>query len=690
MKLSTGAERYGCSTATIRDAEFGDRFLPVQAVTVGKRHVSKMRNSLKNEESLTRSGGFPWIQERKVGPKKQGLPVRGYPQKCGKTGVNQKKKSKSIHTNEPNDLTIVNLAVKEVILQEEFIKACKLQKVELWLSSLRYEHASTATKDLFEAMEERKALLRSLHVTCDRLEDNRKSINTFYRMNKRISELYRFGGRVPSSSSQCRNLDYDLRDNRATQVNERKLYRSNGFLTEENGLFKINSRYVMDQSGNKKKTLWKEYKNRNKDQEERIQRVTSDHVAQGEEFNDISTRDRKLKIKQLRQQLAKLEDEDRNTMGQLKDDDDSKYNSNEHKPIIISGHSTRKVERVYMVTLNNSDTTSPAAVTYDNQSLSAENTGRTGNLSEPRPPVGSLFERTFIRMLTPLTRIPQMDLSFGIENGGDFSAGNADDVTTEAPPAQRSETARRVPHPLEVTREQQPTSSAPLLSPTDTITSAIEAFKALERLSPGRDIRELFDEYVRTGGIAETSRISDFDRTNNSAPTTRVHFSERNDVQSYVSDAGDLVKDDDGSSSSDDDSDAASQLIRFLREANLGKSKKRSKEERLSRKAAKLTKKLLDAASRLKVKVLKKEDIPLQRRMKFQAFTNSIIPVLRTDQRTSAILTNRTVNHDVEEAAKLAFHSLLHTYVEDHYRTYLQRHPEDGCKAFDELRKHCA
>ncbi|MGH3053803.1 MAG: hypothetical protein ACRDL7_02360, partial [Gaiellaceae bacterium] len=101
----------------------------------------------------------------------------------------------------------------------------------------------------------------------------------------------------------------------------------------------------------------------------------------------------------------------------------------------------------------------------------------------------------------------------------------------------------------------------------------------------------------------------------------------------------------------------------------------------------------MEAASRLKLKPLKKEDIPLQRRLKFQAFVNSIIPVLSTDTRTQPILAswpNAMVRDGIKEEALIAFYALLHTYVKDHYRTYLQRHLNDGCEAFLQLQRHCA
>ncbi|MGH3055242.1 MAG: hypothetical protein ACRDL7_09730, partial [Gaiellaceae bacterium] len=48
------------------------------------------------------------------------------------------------------------------------------------------------------------------------------------------------------------------------------------------------------------------------------------------------------------------------------------------------------------------------------------------------------------------------------------------------------------------------------------------------------------------------------------------------------------------------------------------------------------------------------------------------------------------VQDGIKEEALIAFYALLHTYVEDHYRTYLQRHLNDGCEAFLQLQRHCA
>ncbi|MGH7954437.1 MAG: hypothetical protein ACREOZ_00595, partial [Gloeomargaritales cyanobacterium] len=94
----------------------------------------------------------------------------------------------------------------------------------------------------------------------------------------------------------------------------------------------------------------------------------------------------------------------------------------------------------------------------------------------------------------------------------------------------------------------------------------------------------------------------------------------------------------------------------------------------------------------MKVKAFRKEDIPTQRRRKFTDFVHSIIPVLRTDVKTQNILKQwpAKVNTDVGQEGNMAFYSLLHVYVDPHYRMYLQRHQDDGCAAFIALTSHCA
>ncbi|MGH7955322.1 MAG: hypothetical protein ACREOZ_05110, partial [Gloeomargaritales cyanobacterium] len=132
------------------------------------------------------------------------------------------------------------------------------------------------------------------------------------------------------------------------------------------------------------------------------------------------------------------------------------------------------------------------------------------------------------------------------------------------------------------------------------------------------------------------------------------------------------------------------QLSRILRD-NSSNRKKPNPEEKLSKNIANLTKKLLDTASRMKLKIFRKEDIPLQRRRKFQEFVQSIIPVLRIDKTTQKMLKDWPVVHlTTAKEAQVAFYSLLHAYVDQHYRTYLHRHPDDGCAAFMALQSYCA
>ncbi|MGH3053552.1 MAG: hypothetical protein ACRDL7_01065, partial [Gaiellaceae bacterium] len=722
MTLPKAAYHHGCSTATIRDAEFDAGFIPVEAATLGKRHVSRKKSLEKNYEKQPKLHGlFPWYQEKKVGPKSRGLPQQRYPRSKNRPGLNVRNNGRT-HRTDTHDAPILNRAIAEMRAQRALINNRKFAKVQFWLSSLKHENASRVHADFVQVMRERKALVKSLQLTCARLTDNRKSLYTYCLENSRVIELRRFGGRVPKSSADCRNANYDERRNRSIDIIGKRFYISNGFLVEEDGRLAVNSKHVMDQRSTK--FIRNTVQQRNDKPEERFIEDLPAHVIHAARSRQTKGGDRLKIIRELRQQLDELQIEvcrnDRNkrtsrkrrgnagqmkARGQLKDDNHPKYNAVSGE-IIIKGE-VRRVERACAVT-----EVSPMVSTVGTRNSVARNPAERPNNNQHDPSamvtpaidspfLRSFVERTVTRFLSPPEQVSQMDTSVGNRSSGNngnwAEQGNEGDAPYDEVANSSASQPERL-RPLEIPTPDVPVPGPVLLSPAETIDSVVKAFQALERLSPGRDIRELFEEFARLGnfGVPNSSGIEDslhvsFADPPERPPTAPSRFElPRHCVQTQLNNKPDYQGEDD-SDSSDDDSDSTDKIIRLLRLQGKGKVKKRSKEEKLSRKAAKLTKKLLDAATRLKVKALKKEDIPLQHRMKFQAFANSIIPVLRTDSKTNQILTYwMHINHEVTEEAKMAFHSLLHTDVEDHYRNYLQLHPDNSCLAFEELRQHCA
>ncbi|MGH3054351.1 MAG: hypothetical protein ACRDL7_05175, partial [Gaiellaceae bacterium] len=373
--------------------------------------------------------------------------------------------------------------------------------------------------------------------------------------------------------------------------------------------------------------------------------------------------------------------------GQLKDDYDPKYRHHDSYPPAGSTqrgdneHSTnepppRVIEYACMATVSNTDP--------DNR--------------------GSMSNR-LRRIMSPFQRV---DAAPQHRNPGDNNTAHPNNITVDTEePAQEPQSGispmsesnhHTVNNTTEVpgTSPSIPFSSQPRMadherSPISTQdrNTCLSVLHQLSAMSPGQDLRDIIDgieqRNARFTGLTVNAEarptVSQNDQTTTAgAPAdSPVVTTEDNDDDSHSESEHE-------SEDSDDD-----KLSKRTSSRKHSSRKKSTPEEILSKRTAKLTKKLLDTATRTKVKMFRKEDIPLQRRRKFMEFVQSITPVLRTDRKTQTILKNwPKVDTEISLEGKMAFYSLIHAYVDPYYRTYLQRHPDEGCAAFLALSDHCA
>ena len=117
----------------------------------------------------------------------------------------------------------------------------------------------------------------------------------------------------------------------------------------------------------------------------------------------------------------------------------------------------------------------------------------------------------------------------------------------------------------------------------------------------------------------------------------------------------------------------------------------RSTKKDPTKKCAKMTSKLLKAASDAKLKHLKMDDNPLQRRVNFNNFISSVRIILSQQKSTSTVLaTYPDIASKIPDYADQALWNFLHSYVDRDSQRLLDEYLGEGVSGLKRLQKHCA
>ncbi|MGH7974489.1 MAG: hypothetical protein ACREBR_03090, partial [bacterium] len=596
-------------------------------------------------------------------------------------------------------------------------------------------------------MEERQDLVRRLQKITRKLSDNRKQIIIISRKKeKSVTELentttkaarnignkqrrmqvkrqeepityhHSFGGRSPLPSHKCRQAPYH--DTRNVQEMSGTHYkRKNGFIAHHDACFYVGENIVMDTKGkHTKKHIKRATKSKNRQYKQEATELRRRQQEKGEQqkakselsfgfrtspYNftyppppphpspkeDIIASAVKKIIAALTNQLTKADIT--KPRGQPKDDNDPKY---QEPPMTkyAKGNGSR-YDKVYDDDDDDDDNSIEIIKVYDSDSDSDRHPpqprkrewARTATISS-EPPLNSSFQR-FRRLLSrPQAIPPSEDI---IVNDVDTSTIRPNNITVGI---ESSDTSLQLPNsnlsPMSVSIQIPPTESLPterlraqneepklpINIPGLNINQSrtlISILNHMETMSPSGDIKAIMEEFEKMGTTVPNQLA------NNPCITQEFPLDTEgeSDEQSNTSDTSHLHN-----------------ISNLLRDG-LTNRKKLCPEEKLSKGIARLTKKLLDTASRMKLKMFRKEEILLQRRRKFIAFVHSITPILRIDRKTQGLLKEWPLFTPTNfPEAKAAFYSLLHAYVDDNYRSFLHRHPDDGNAGFIALNAHCA
>ena len=121
------------------------------------------------------------------------------------------------------------------------------------------------------------------------------------------------------------------------------------------------------------------------------------------------------------------------------------------------------------------------------------------------------------------------------------------------------------------------------------------------------------------------------------------------------------------------------------------KDKKHRKKDTI-RLCAILTEKLLTTAYKSKIIRFKIDDDPLQRRIYFLTFIDSLDMIFSQYRETCEVLLDysKIGGNDVEEYAKKSIRKLLHANIDVHSRILIANFPKYGVKCIDKIQSHCA
>ena len=106
-----------------------------------------------------------------------------------------------------------------------------------------------------------------------------------------------------------------------------------------------------------------------------------------------------------------------------------------------------------------------------------------------------------------------------------------------------------------------------------------------------------------------------------------------------------------------------------------------------------LTAKLLRTVYNSKIIRFKMDEDPLQRRIYFLTFIDSLDMMFSQYRETCEVLLDypKIGGDDViEDYAKKAFRNLLHANIDAHSRRLISEFPKDGIKCIEKLQSHCA
>ena len=145
----------------------------------------------------------------------------------------------------------------------------------------------------------------------------------------------------------------------------------------------------------------------------------------------------------------------------------------------------------------------------------------------------------------------------------------------------------------------------------------------------------------------------------------------------------------DPSSSDDSDDSNSSEDSHYRRKRR--KNKKHRKKDPI-RLCATLTEKLLTTAFKSKIIRLKLDEDPLQRRIYFLTFIDSLNMIFSQYRETYEVLRDyqRMEGGNVKDYARMAIRNLLHANSCVHSRIFIAEFPEDGIKCMEKLQSHCA
>ena len=148
-------------------------------------------------------------------------------------------------------------------------------------------------------------------------------------------------------------------------------------------------------------------------------------------------------------------------------------------------------------------------------------------------------------------------------------------------------------------------------------------------------------------------------------------------------------KDDSSNPSSSDDSDSSDD-IHYRRKR---RKDKKHREKYPIRLCNTLTENLLTTAYKLKNIRFKMDEDPLQRRIYFLTFIDSLDMIFSQYRETCEVLLDYPKiegNDVIEDYAKKAIRNLLHANIDVHSRRLIAEFPKYGIKCIEKLQSHCA
>ncbi|MGH3053988.1 MAG: hypothetical protein ACRDL7_03305, partial [Gaiellaceae bacterium] len=283
MKVVHHTYHHGCSTATDRDErdELGaHKFIKITASSVGRRHLSKFKKLETYTTKQPSSGCFTWRQNE-VKPKPRVGPISHSPYKSRRGASFHQKKLPSNKAGGSKEAGNFQSALVELERQNEFQRSVRYLKAHRWFYSLPgcIDEMLNSKKQLYDAMSQRKELLRRLNIITTKLSDNRKDIIMISRMEEErvkgigkrntnrarttgshhrhspvqrdlppIHHYHRFGGRSPLPNAKCFPAKYQ-HPSHSTMINGEEYHRTNGYLTTDGEFLTLDKRRVMKTNG---------------------------------------------------------------------------------------------------------------------------------------------------------------------------------------------------------------------------------------------------------------------------------------------------------------------------------------------------------------------------------------------------------------------------------------------------------